>query len=109
MISSLTKKRTFITFALALLLLLAGGFFGYELLPYPDAVSQEGYHIIETWPNLPQDLELGQVTGVAVDSHNQVYLFSRREKNWQSDTYDDTLIASATILVLDHGLALVCS
>lgn len=102
MIVSLVKKHTFVISAFALLLL-AGGFFGYQLLPYPNAVSQEGYHVIKTWPNLPQDLELGQVAGVAVDSHNQVYLFSRREKSWQSDTYDTTLIASATILVLDHA------
>jgi peptidylamidoglycolate lyase len=102
MIFSLAKKRTFITSAFVLLLL-AGGFLSYLLLPYPDAVSQEGYQVVEDWPNLPQDLALGQVAGVGVDSQNQIYLFSRREKSWQSDTYDDTLIASATILVLDHA------
>ena len=37
----------------------------------------EAYRVDEAWPQLPADLQLGEVAGVAVDSHNHVFIFHR--------------------------------
>ena len=34
------------------------------------------------WPNLPEDLELGQVAGLGIDSRDLVYVFHRGAKSW---------------------------
>ena len=41
----------------------------------------EAYRVVEDWPQLPSGLELGEVTGVAVDSHNHVFIFHRGDEN----------------------------
>ena len=40
------------------------------------------YSLDTSWPKLPKGVELGQVTGVAVDSHNHVFVFHRSERTW---------------------------
>lgn len=35
------------------------------------------YHVVHGWPALPENYVLGQVPGVAVDSHNHVFVFQR--------------------------------
>jgi DNA-binding beta-propeller fold protein YncE len=39
----------------------------------PDA----GYQLVADWPRLPETIKLGQVTGVAVDAADRVYIFHR--------------------------------
>ncbi len=41
------------------------------------AAAQEPYHVVYGWPRLPDGFPLGQVSGVGVDSHNQVFVFHR--------------------------------
>src|SRR5579859_3450010 len=71
--------------------------FGQEL-GAQQAASPEPYVVIRGWPELPPGFVLGQVSGVAVDSHNHVFVFHRAENSWNDKTQ---LIASPTVLCFD--------
>jgi peptidylamidoglycolate lyase len=47
--------------------------------------SPEPYAVVHGWPILPDGMVLGQVSGVAVDSHNHVFVFHRAESSWATD------------------------
>jgi len=59
----------------------------------------EPYSVVHGWPQLPPGFVLGQVSGVAVDSHNHVFVFHRAENSWATDKSHS--IASPTILCFD--------
>ena len=59
----------------------------------------EPYSVVHGWPQLPSGFVLGQVSGVAVDSHNHVFVFHRAENSWAADKTH--VIPSATILCFD--------
>ena len=40
------------------------------------------YSLDSDWPKLQTGIALGQVTGVAVDSHNHVFVFHRSDRTW---------------------------
>jgi len=40
------------------------------------------YSFVASWPILPKGVKLGQVTGVAVDSKNHVFVFHRSDRTW---------------------------
>ena len=40
------------------------------------------YSFVTSWPMLPKGVQLGQVTGVAVDSKNHVFVFHRSDRTW---------------------------
>src|SRR5438309_3010760 len=61
--------------------------------------SSEPYSVIHGWPILPDGMVLGQVSGVAVDSHNHVFIFHRAENSWATDKTKP--ISSPTILCFD--------
>jgi peptidylamidoglycolate lyase len=63
------------------------------------AAMDEPYKVVHGWPQLPADFVLGQVSGVAVDSHNHVFVFHRAENSWATDK--TKVIASATVLCFD--------
>ncbi|XP_075216771.1 peptidyl-alpha-hydroxyglycine alpha-amidating lyase 1-like isoform X2 [Lycorma delicatula] len=47
---------------------------------------KEGWVAVENWPK--DSLELGQVSGVSVDSKGLVYIFHRGDRVWDSSTFD---------------------
>jgi peptidylamidoglycolate lyase len=47
--------------------------------------SPEPYAVVHDWPILPDGTVLGQVSGVAVDSHNHVFVFHRAENSWATE------------------------
>src|SRR5712672_403447 len=57
------------------------------------------YSVVHGWPVLPDGMVLGQVSGVAVDSHNHVFVFHRAENSWAADK--SRLIGSPTVLCFD--------
>src|SRR5579863_3328560 len=57
------------------------------------------YKVVHGWPVLPDGMVLGQVSGVAVDSHNHVFVFHRAENSWAADKTHP--IASPTVLCFD--------
>jgi peptidylamidoglycolate lyase len=63
--------------------------------------AQEVYKVVHGWPVLPDGYVLGQVSGVAVDSHNHVFVFHRAEGSWATDKTKP--IASPTILCFESG------
>ena len=61
--------------------------------------SPEPYIVVHGWPVLPDGMVLGQVSGVAVDSHNHVFVFHRAENSWATDKTHP--ITVPTILCFD--------
>src|SRR5215475_13646066 len=61
--------------------------------------TSEPYSVVHGWPQLPDGFVLGQVSGVAVDSHNHVFVFHRAENSWAADKTHP--IASPTVLCFD--------
>lgn len=77
------------------------------------------YRVVRGWPLLPEAFVLGQVSGVGVDSHNQVFIFHRAYHSWNrtdepitvptimsfdGDTGQLTASLGANMFVLPHGL-----
>lgn len=73
------------------LILLAGLAFGAAgaLAVYfaPAPPSGEAYRLVDGWPQLPSARDLGQVSGVGVDSQGQVFVFHRADRVWQGQDY----------------------
>jgi len=61
--------------------------------------TSEPYSVVHGWPQLPDGFVLGQVSGVAVDSHNHLFVFHRAENSWATDKTH--VIASPTVLCFD--------
>jgi DNA-binding beta-propeller fold protein YncE len=62
-------------------------------------VPAEPYSVVHGWPQLAAGFVLGQVSGVAVDSHNHVFVFHRGENSWAADKTH--AIASPTVLCFE--------
>jgi peptidylamidoglycolate lyase len=60
------------------------------------------YALVTSWPKLPKGVELGQVTGVAVDSHNHVFVFHRSDRTWVQP-FPKEKIKGHTIAVFNGG------
>ena len=68
----------------------------------PRATQTYSYHVVHGWPILPEGETLGAVAGVAVDSHQRVFVFHRSGRTWpDSDELDPTPIPRPTITVFD--------
>jgi peptidylamidoglycolate lyase len=78
----------------ATLLLLGGLPVQAQLAPKPN------YQVVHGWPVLPKGRTLGAVSGCAVDSHDNVFVFHRNERVW-SDPLPATRIALPTITLFD--------
>src|SRR5262249_24925575 len=74
---------------------------------YGQGSKPDPYSVVHGWPVLPAGLVLGQISGVAVDSHNNVFVFHRVEGSWATDHSQP--IASDTILFFDGGTGLSCA
>jgi hypothetical protein len=45
----------------------------------------EAYRLVPNWPSLPNGVTIGQVAGVGVDSHGDVFVFQRGERVWEGE------------------------
>lgn len=61
------------------------------------------YELVETWPNLPTGYNLGQVTGVDIDTSQNIVLIHRAWRLWKilNENFPDTAISANTVLILD--------
>lgn len=62
--------------------------------------SQGPLRLVSGWPRLSLDSSLGQTVGVAVDSHNHVFVFHRSGREWV-EPFPSEPIAVPTISMLD--------
>ena len=77
------------------------GFLALVLAALAPLLSAEPLHeVVPGWPSLPQDHVLGLCAGVGVDSHNHVFVFHRRERQW-STPFPTEPIAATTVSVID--------
>jgi peptidylamidoglycolate lyase len=61
----------------------------------------EAYRPVPDWPRLPDGIEIGQVGGIGVDSHGDIFVFHRAERVWEGEEIALELISSPTLLILD--------
>ncbi len=63
------------------------------------------YELANNWPNLPQGYNLGQVTGIDVDTSQHVVLIHRAGRRWKTlnEVFPDTPISANTVLELDRN------
>lgn len=62
--------------------------------------------LVEAWPSLPAETSLGQTVGVAVDSHNHVFVFHRSGREWV-EPFPSEPIAAPTVSMLDADSGVV--
>jgi peptidylamidoglycolate lyase len=61
----------------------------------------EAYRPVPDWPRLPDGIEIGQVGGIGVDSHGDIFVFHRAERVWEGEEIALELISSPTLLIMD--------
>jgi DNA-binding beta-propeller fold protein YncE len=59
------------------------------------------YKLVKDWPQLPKGYVLSQVTGVGIDTNQNIFLFHRTGRQW-TEPFPDSLISANTILMLDR-------
>ena len=64
------------------------------------ADSKGSYLLDSNWPIFPKEFSLGQATGVAVDSHNHVFIFHRAKREWV-EPFPVEKISEHTVLMFD--------
>ncbi len=65
--------------------------------------TPRGYHVVHGWPRLPEGFVLGEVSGVAVDSHNHLFVFHRTAHSvrFPGALKNDETIPGATVLCFE--------
>ena len=70
--------------------------------------SRGHYHVVHGWPVLPENTILDEVSAVAVDSHDNVFVLQRGGRKWpDSDVLDRTPIPVPTVFVFDGRTGLL--
>jgi peptidylamidoglycolate lyase len=59
------------------------------------------YQLVKDWPKLPKGYALSQVTGVGIDTSQNIFLFHRTGRQWE-EPFPDSLISLNTILMLNR-------
>lgn len=68
---------------------------------FANKINQDQYILVKEWPNLPDNLMLGNPTGLGVDTENNIVIFHRANRVWQQPMPKDK-IPNNTILTLDR-------
>jgi peptidylamidoglycolate lyase len=64
--------------------------------------AQVSYHVVHGWPVLPDNIMLDEVSAVAVDSADNVFVLTRAGRKWpESGGLDESPIAAPTVFVFD--------
>ncbi|CAN5561269.1 peptidyl-alpha-hydroxyglycine alpha-amidating lyase family protein [soil metagenome] len=59
------------------------------------------YELVKDWPQLPAGYVLSQVTGIGVDTSQNIFLFHRTGRQW-TEPFPDSLISANTVLLLNR-------
>jgi len=93
-------KRYFSIILLLLLITSCSNTKQYEKLNTPDSLP--AYQLIKDWPHLPQDYNLGNPTGIGLDSAQHIFVFHRAGRTWPLIApMPGSLIPDNTILEID--------
>lgn len=65
-----------------------------------ESKNPDTYVLVENWLKIPEDLVLGNPTGLGTDSENNIVVFHRASRVWQEPMPEDK-IEENTILVID--------
>ncbi|MEO5890599.1 MAG: peptidyl-alpha-hydroxyglycine alpha-amidating lyase family protein [Ferruginibacter sp.] len=62
------------------------------------------YELMRNWPKLPSSLLLGNPTGIALDTHHNIFIFHRANRKWPViGSMPKDYISAKTILELDRN------
>ena len=64
-------------------------------------VDLSRYELVKDWPQLPKEYVLSQVTGIGIDTSQNIFLFHRTGRQW-TEPFPDSFISANTILMLDR-------
>jgi peptidylamidoglycolate lyase len=97
---SVIKKLLYIIAGLVVLILLL-----YIFQPIKKGKGLDNtveYMLVENWPNLPNDLSLGNPTGIDIDSNQNIVVFHRAGREWSLlGSMPTKPITANTILIID--------
>ncbi|XP_074651531.1 peptidyl-glycine alpha-amidating monooxygenase B-like isoform X2 [Tubulanus polymorphus] len=81
-----------------------------ETQPVKHMKLTSALEFVADWPKLPDDKKLGQVAGVACDSHENVYIFHRGTRVWNAMSFNQNNefmekepVKMNTIIVMDKN------
>lgn len=69
--------------------------------------SHTRYELVKGWPRLSQHFELGNPTGLGIDSKQNLIVFHRADREWPLFGMPDELIGKKTLLVLDKDSGVI--
>lgn len=69
--------------------------------PTDDTLENIEYELVEDWPQLPPRYQVGQPTGIGIDSEGHIFVFHRASRRW-TEPFPDSLILENTILELEN-------
>ena len=100
--NKMKKANIKLPIKLSLLLIISATiiFFYSFTQTYKNKPKTEKYKLDNRWPNLPDGFIVGQVTGVGIDTNQNVLLFHRADRKWTTP-FPTSTISSATILEVD--------
>jgi peptidylamidoglycolate lyase len=64
--------------------------------------KSSAYELVAGWPQLPPNYQLGNPTGIGIDSEQNIFVFSRAYRKWK-EPFTDSLITANTVLMLDRN------
>src|SRR4051812_1687655 len=74
--------------------------FGVWTLNTPRAYAEPLREVVQGWPALPEGHVLGLCSGVGVDSHNRVFVFHRRGRQWTTPFAKEPIVQT-TVSIID--------
>ena len=61
------------------------------------------YELVKNWPQLPSNFQLGNPTGIGIDTNQNIVVFHRAYRKWPLfGSLPESLISEKTILILDR-------
>ena len=65
--------------------------------------STINYELVKDWPQLLPGYQLGQPTGIGIDTNGHIFIFHRAGRRW-TEPFPDSTISLPTILELDNAI-----
>lgn len=65
------------------------------------ADDKKEYKEVLNWPGLPKDFKMGHVTGIGIDTSQNIFLFHRADRKW-TYPFPANPIAASTVLQISR-------